>query len=440
MENGDELQGLSTKLNLMQHDVAVNKQITERNRTLVQNVRATARVTIRKLRFDVNTFFNNLESAVDKKIENMRSDDFHKITILSTECGALSDKIHSLSKDIDESVKAGKPCKQIEDMEKVRKEMQDLETSIRKLSCDNNVQEYTFQPATTITDLLKHTKAFGKLVVESEKKGTIIHMSELKLNEKCEDEHVIPFLSGLAFVSDDHLVAADYENRCLKCMSVTEDKILSVLPMNTEPWGIAAIGNNEIAATLPLQKKIHIIHVENITLSKGREFRVRGDCRGIDYRNGQLFVSFVDPAKIEILGKDGSVFKCFQYDQFGNELFRWPGYIAVSPDDIGSASIYVSDKDHNTVTRLSMEGKIETVYSGVNLKGPRGISIDNNGHVFVCGRASNELCQILLSSGKVEFLLERGQGLKSPHGIVCHGNRVYLSCCGDKMIKSWEVV
>ncbi|XP_045194841.2 uncharacterized protein LOC123550478 [Mercenaria mercenaria] len=438
-ENTDELKKLSKKLKLMLHDVKVNKEIAEQNRNIVQNARTKAREKIRKMRYEITDFFNKLESAVDKKIENMRSDDFHTLSVVTSECEDLSKKLVIISNYVDKHVKEET---QINDIDRVKQEIQHLETSIRKLSIDNDVHEYTFEPTAELNDMMKNVKRLGDLIVETEKKRTVIRMSEFSLNDKREEERVIPFLSGLAFVSDDNLVAADYENRCVKLISVADDKIMSVLPVMTEPWDVAKVRADQLAVTLPLKKKLQFVNVKTASLLKGYEIELSAECRGIDSKHEKLFVSFVEPAKVEILDLHGHVHKSFEFDSLGYEMFSWPGYIALSPEQTEStgSSIYVSDKDRNTVTRLSEDGKVIAVYGGGVLKGPRGVSIDDAGHVFVCGRASNDLCQIMVSSGKVEFLLERSQGLKQPHGIVCHGNRVFISSCGDKNIKSWEIV
>lgn len=439
LNNGEteELETIGRKLNLMLHDVTVNKKIAEQNRNVVQSSRTTARENIRKLRVEVNNFFNKLENAVDKKIEQMRSDDFQTLAVISSECQDLNKKIVIISNYIDKHVKEGKP---IDDIETVRKEMLHLETSIRKLSTENTVHEYTFETGDEIHDMFKKVKRLGNLFEETEKKRTVIRMSEMRLNDKCEKETLIPFLSGLIFVSENSLVAADYENRCVKMINVADDKIISVLPMMTEPWDVAKVKTDQIAVTLPLKKKIQFLNVKSDSLFKDHEIEVKGECHGIDSRNGKLYVTFVGPAKLDLMDLHGHVLKSFELDELGYELFSWPGYVALGPEKTESAFIYVTDKDRSTVTCLNEDGKVEAIYGGDNLKGPRGISIDKDGHVFVCGRASNDLCQIMLSNGKVEFLIERSQGLKQPHGIVCHGNRVFISSCGEKLIKSWEIV
>lgn len=440
-ENKGELSKISKKLGLMLYDLKVNKDIAEENRHIVQNARTNARDDIRKLRMEVNDFFNKLESAVDKKVENMRSDDFHTLSLLSSENEDMNKKLVIIKNYIDKHIKEGK---EVQDIDRVKKEIRDLETSVRKLSMDNHVHEYTFEAEVEINEMMKQVKRLGELIVETEKKRTVIRMSEISLNDKCEDERLIPFLSGLAFVSEDNLVATDYENRCIKLISVPDNKIISILPVLTEPWDVTKVKADQLAITLPLKKKIQFVTVKSKSsvLEKGSEIQLKSECRGIDSKREMLFVSFVEPAKVEILDLKGHVKKSFEYDEMGYELFGWPGYVVLCPEQPGSSRsiIYVSDKDRNTVTCLSEEGKVIAVYGGDILKGPRGVSIDNDGHVFVCGRASNDLCQILVKSGKIEYLLERSQGLKQPHGIVCHGNRVFISSCGDKNIKSWEIV
>ncbi|XP_060579432.1 uncharacterized protein LOC132736337 [Ruditapes philippinarum] len=438
-EDKAELLRISKKVSLMLYDLKVNKEIAEQNRHIVQNARTNARDNIRKLRMEVNDFFNKLENAVDKKVENMRSDDFQTLSILSSENEDLNKKLVIISNYIDKHIKEGKV---VTDIDKVRKEIRDLETSIRKLSIDNNVHEYTFEAEERIKDMMKHVKRLGDLILETEKKRTVIRMSEISLNDKCENERLIPFLSGLAFVSEDHIVATDYENRCIKLISVPDDKIVSVLPVLTEPWDVAKVKSDQLAVTLPLKKKIQFLTVKSTSLEQVSEINLKSECRGIESKREMLFVSFIEPAKVEIIDLKGHVKKSFEFDEMGYELFSWPGYIALCPENPGSSRsyMYVSDKDRNTVTCLSEEGKVIAVYGGDVLKGPRGVSVDNGGHVFVCGRASNDLCQIMVKSGKIEYLLERSQGLKQPHGIVCHGNRVFISSCGEKNIKSWEIV
>lgn len=436
-EEIEKLKRLDTKLELIQQDIKINKENTERNKTFLQNVRKNAREKIRKFRVEVNNFCNKLEGLLDKEIEQIRSDDLHKLTVLASECNALDEKVEKLRKDVEESVKAGERLNDLADMEKVKKEMYDMETSIRTLYKENNVNDYHFEPAKELVDMMKHVKHFGTLQHEKERKKVVLKLSETRFNDKSEEDKVIPFLSGLEFISDDHLVAADYENRCLKLIQLSTANVISIVPMNTEPWDVTKVKQNLLAVTLPIKKKIQFFSFKSTTLTKAQEVEVNGDCRGIQSKQDKLFVTFVDIPKVQMLDLHGNVLKCFQFDQHQEEIFSWPGYVAVSPEQV--PHVFVTDKDKECVFRLSMDGKVEDIFSDERLRGPRGVAVDGDGTVYVNGRASNDLCQLIIKDRTVESLLERGQGLKQPHGIACRGGRVYISSCGEKYIRSWEL-
>ncbi|KAL4235003.1 hypothetical protein ACF0H5_006642 [Mactra antiquata] len=323
-------------------------------------------------------------------------------------------------------------------MDKVRKDMKDLKTTIRRVCNDNHVQEYVFERSLDIVNMFKTVKELGYLNCDVEKKKTVLKYSEVDINAKDENEKLIPLLAGMTFVSDEQLVATDYENRCIKLLNTNTYQLDCNFPVNSEPWDVTSTKVGHIAVTLPMKKRIQYLTVHNSSMSMGKDFQVNGECRGIDCKLGQLFVSYVSPGKVEILDMKGTVLKSFAGSNPETELFKWPGYISVITEP--KQWIYVSDKERDTVTRMTMDGQIDQSFFGQNMKGPRGVAIDDNGFVFVCGRNSNTLCQILFKTKSVERLLERKDGLKQPHCLMWHNNRVYISTCGGQFLRSWEVV
>ncbi|XP_053386247.1 uncharacterized protein LOC123539239 [Mercenaria mercenaria] len=203
------------------------------------------------------------------------------------------------------------------------------------------------------------------------------------------------------------LVAVESDYKRILLLDPAKKRILSKFTTSSPPVQSAALNRNRIAVTLPAEGKIRILCISDLeVLEKSSDIKVEQDCWGIAYSKNQdcLYVSYTEPdSRITIIKETGEIIRVLDKDISGNNLFILPLYIAFNFDE---TSFYVSDTGRDIVIKTSLEGKVETVYKDKDLKCPRGIAVDENGAVFVCGLDSNNVHQLSPDLSKIGIVIE----------------------------------
>lgn len=219
----------------------------------------------------------------------------------------------------------------------------------------------------------------------------------------------LPRITGLAEASDNVILLADNVNKSVKFLDIRKKKLFARLELPSGPWDVAILPNNKAAVTIPNDRKIHIF-LTNTTSRQAEDqsitFQVSGMCYGIAYREteGTLIVSFRSPGKIQLLDLEGNVLKRISPEIDGQEILSIPHYVSVVTTADGTEEIYVSDFDHNSITKLSVDGKIISQVSDKEMNGPEGFVFTEDSRLVVCSYLG----------GNVHVLKEMGdQGLKS---------------------------
>ena len=143
-------------------------------------------------------------------------------------------------------------------------------------------------------------------------------------------------------------------------------------------------------------------------ITKEREIKVDGQCRGIVYSRNQLIVTYRNPIKIEIIDLQGNVISRIENDKDGNKLFECPRYVCARSD---GDTLYVSDWSAHKVVSLSRAGSIKAIYTDTDLRRPRKVCIDHRGNVYVCGCSSMNIHMLTPDCTKIKVILTQTDGL-----------------------------
>ena len=91
-------------------------------------------------------------------------------------------------------------------------------------------------------------------------------------------------------------------------------------------------------------------------------------------------------------------------------------YVTVGREKSGEM-IYVSDWGTNTISKLSMKGKILGTYKHKNWRGINGLTCVGEGQVLVCNRVGNTV-DVVSDDGKdIVTLLDSTHGIKGPRAL-----------------------
>jgi hypothetical protein len=267
-----------------------------------------------------------------------------------------------------------------------------------------------------------------------------VHVSavERRLTFNFDINHKFGSITSLLVLSEHILLALSYTMCSLVIFRLEKSKAeyINETKFKTNPWGIAKVSDNKVAVTFPDERNIRLITFsEKMEVLNTTEIPQHGFYYGIAYSNKHLVVSYWYPHRsIKILSMSGKIVKSFDN---GQDLFTYPQYLTVSPDN---TMIYVSDFGRHTVTCLTFHGKVKAIYKDNQLENPRQLAVDEHGSVYVCGRYSNNVHQLSPDLNKVK-ILDKSHGIYTPTCIAYCQNtkRLFVGMNQSSKIKVFNV-
>ncbi|XP_060561855.1 uncharacterized protein LOC132721550 [Ruditapes philippinarum] len=300
--------------------------------------------------------------------------------------------------------------------------MKDVEKTTLQLS-SYDVKEHHFQANEKVLTKLKTERSLGTLTHNTlNKECQPLQIKyrqsshEGKICVKTSTDEFRCWITGITLLTPDLLIITDFHNHAVKMVDTSSQTVSDQLQLDDKPWDITRVTSTEIAVTLSYTKKIQLISLSSNKLIKKHNVKVDGICGGISCYQGKLVVSFIVPAKLQILDMNGTILTTID----GKNIFKDPYYITCN-----RSSIYVSDWEMKTVTRLNWQGDVIGSYSGMSW--PRGMSLSGDGTVFVCDKGRNVIEEISgdCSTGKVVL-----KNLNNPYTVGWCGEtkKLYYSC------------
>lgn len=235
------------------------------------------------------------------------------------------------------------------------------------------------------------------------------------------------WITGCAVLSRDLVIVSDYNNNRVKILDVKNSFVLSRIVLQTSPKDLSLVSTELVAVTLPAIDTVQFITLEGyppVLDIVSRSFKVNGYCNGIAYNDDKFFVSFVSPAKVDILSFEGEVLQTLSTDQHGLPLFKNPQYIVVY-----HGMLYVSDSHTNSVIKMSPSGHVINTYQNEALGNPQGLTVNEEGNIFVCGQDTHNIHVMSSDCRKLSICLDKNDGISWPHviGYCRTSNTVYIS-------------
>jgi hypothetical protein len=212
------------------------------------------------------------------------------------------------------------------------------------------------------------------------------------------------WIGGMILFTPDLLSITDYSNRAIKMVDISGKSVLDQLCLDSDPWDVTLVSQYELAVTLPSKKTIQFLSVSRNTLKKKHTLKVEGTCRGVSCHKDKLVVSFVNPAKVQILLIDGTILQTIQDEK----IFKSPDYHTTCDN-----YIYVSDYNMKTITKLNWQCEVKGKY--VSADKLYGLTMSEDGTVFVCNYGNDTIEEISGDFTKGQVVVKNVQ---CPHIVV----------------------
>jgi len=175
-------------------------------------------------------------------------------------------------------------------------------------------------------------------------------------------------------------------------------------------------------------------------ITKIKDIRVGGTCRGIAYHEDNLIVGNMSPTpRVEMLTEDRAVLKTLTSSSSG-QLFRYPSYIQMI-NIMDLAAILVSDWGQKTVFMLDGGLQLLNAFQIPSDSVPRGLASVEGGQVLVADGGTDTLQLLDLTTGRWQTLLGEDEGLGRPECLAYNQSMkcLFVGCDGSDNVRVYTL-
>ena len=217
-------------------------------------------------------------------------------------------------------------------------------------------------------------------------------------NRKISGDSTTCHITGLAITADGHLIVTDLSNRKVKLFSWMNGQLLSFLKLSVDPTDVAVVDTSTAAVSIALPRQIVILHIgRRGQLSERKTVQLDRPVYAIAAYNKTFILACVD--SVIMINKKGRILWSTEY--LSEKLFDYARYLTVRSGS-GPDTVIVADVNKQTITVLEADsGKLVKVYD-VKGRYPRGLTVDDNGNIYVCYESGEISVWSGLGSGGVE--------------------------------------
>ena len=380
----------------------------------------TAVCDIEHIRRDINRYLDTGETKLREEVTEIHKTTRNTLHSAIELCDTLQDRIPALKENKNNEYKSFVMAKYC------LKEVGNTQAPFDKLMQRQDIRPYGIKFLSSLQEIIDSPENFGTVAFHNIC-GHMKFGSKIDEVQPAGSNFHIPRITGMAIVSLDKLIVTDYYNRKVQIINTSNQRIISSLNTTTQPWDVTLIAPDKAAVTIPAERKITVISTKGLHLVLKRSFCVNGECRGICYNDRKLFVTYVNPGKLEILNLDGSLSCTVDVNKCGLAMFKRPLHATVFNK---SKYICVSDKGTNMVTILTMTGAIVRRFK-VNQIEYRGVVSLDDCFVGFCSVTTNELC-IMSFRGENHKLVDRIKCVENPLCVAfCKDNGTFYVSSGN---------
>lgn len=382
-------------------------------------IKLTCKNEIKTFRKKHNQALDNLEAGILRELENLKSQERKEIERPISSYSAATQVLETDLKLLDEV--------------KTDSKMSDV-----SLSLGNELSSVSFQPNDHLRDLHTNIKQLGTLTVNKIQQ----HQSDRKLFPElktelsyqiCIDSTSIPSISGCGIFPDGRIVLCDQAKPKLRLFSKSF-KLEDTLTLASESYDVAIINDKKAIITIPDKQMLQFIEVSP-TLTAGLVIPLDKKCYGVAVGGDEIYTSCcsLGAGEVRIFDLDGHFKRKVGVDQDGRpNMFRSPYYIRVNDQ---SGKIFISDVENETLTCLRSDGKVIYKYKAIDMKCPRGISVDREDNVMICDEDSCNVFVVNKDGERKSSLITSKDGIRKPR-CVAYGAKDGTLIVGCRAIKN----
>lgn len=393
-------------------------------------------VEIQKFRLDAIAYLDNQEQSLLEKARLKEEEYQKKISNAEKRRVNFHEDVLRL-KDVLETYE-DQPFRLYIEARRAAAELSRCKSESDSLLSSVCMQQYTFMPTEQLKAMITDNKTIGSFE-ESKKQATLSESAadkeigddvfialKGKISVAHKNDYSSTYISGVVQLNSEKLLVADMNNKALKLIDLSSEQITSVLRLSDGPWDVTRISGNEAAVTLPMGKKIRFVST-NEELRETREIPVHGFCRGICYADGNIIVTYREPAVVEILDLGVTVYKSHNLNQDGMALFQRSSFVEIGIID-KEPFIFAPDSIQKTMTKISMNLEIVSTFKDLKISRPAAIAAVRNNCLAICDH-DGKCVKVFTEIGGVLSVVKQWECVDAPAKIALSPdkNTIYLS-------------
>ena len=214
-------------------------------------------------------------------------------------------------------------------------------------------------------------------------------MSHMDIRSSKDDYQ--PCVNGLAVTDNGTLLVDDVSNGTLKVFS-QDSTLVSSVPLSDECNDVT-VTEDDIAVVSTDDKKLHFLDISDPpAASVQRSMQLGYTVWGITtYKDRLVVTACTTPRSVRMIDMNGKVVWSVTKGPDNQQLFDAPRYIVTSKIN-DTETVIVSDWMKETLTLLNVNNGSLLKIVDMEEKGPRGITVDNDGNIFVACNRTREIC------------------------------------------------
>ncbi|XP_045167057.2 tripartite motif-containing protein 66-like [Mercenaria mercenaria] len=396
--NCEELHNIKKEIEELQKKIKASKYEIQKNLKVADDVKVKIIAEIKSFREEMNSYLDTVETELIREVEMINAKDVSEQSQFLNECKSIENEMSEFQRNLDQY--ADKINQLFVTAKLAQTKLHACQKITKDIASKSQMNIYKFERSKDMDTLKKSHISIGTITRQMSKSKAQIQkdIADMKahyvkkFDVKATNESAVCWITGLARLSSDEILLADYNNQSLKILNVRDNAIISRYQTVGSPWDVSVINTETIAATLPSEGNILFVNTKN-GLSESHSLKVRNNCRGIDHRNGVIGLAYGHPPAVQILNMKGDIL----HEVKDTSLLQYPEFIAVIDD----TNIIISDSYKSAAYHLTIDGHLQVTKKFERLQSIRGLAVTSNGtDVFCCPKNSGRLSIVLPNTGK----------------------------------------
>ncbi|CAC5364545.1 unnamed protein product [Mytilus coruscus] len=403
----------------------IKRLSTNRNENLksIENKKREIEAEIKKTRINVNHHLDKLQDDLIKELTRVEQGEKSKIENLLSTLRTKEKEITEVQENIASIKRHASELQTFFTMKDIEKYIAGEEKCIQSITISDITNEVNIscQINKSLHQITASVQKFGEINVSSVRRDLSIqkrkdrqaqimvalptrNIDNLTLKLQKSINTTLSDVYGCSLLPDDRMVFSFYSDDKIRVLKSDESKDFEIKTIG-QTFDVVFIGDDSIAVTSGDSDQINIIDLKKQKLKKS--IKINSYNYGVVYKDGHLIYCAEEKGLQMINLNDETI------TNITNTKLPDFAYVAAFGD-----KLFYTNNTNDSVTCCDYHGNILWTFRDKSvLLTPVGISVDNDGHVFVVGYDTHNVVVISPNGQRYRQLLSIENRLKYPGAL-----------------------